>query len=202
MRQFLTTFFKSRLLLLLLVLLPVTGLLYAGWQKNTEGLLSVAPDENWTHLRLDAATAANLLKLKPLHGMPLEAGRLENQVVLITFFASWCPPCRDEFKELAQVLGAFRGEPVEVIGINLFEDFDGFSDDKRLAFFLKKTNPPFTIIKGDQAVSNLFGKVERIPSLFMFDRRGRVAKVFVNTTGGEDSPVKASKLQALIRAML
>lgn len=143
--------------------------------------------------RLDDALRRRLAALPRLHGEALRAGSLEGRVVLVTFFASWCGPCRVELQHLKELRAAYRGFGVEVVAVNRFETFDDLSDHRRLAAYLERLDPAFPVVKGDDAVARAFGGIERIPTLFVFDRQGRPATRFVNARGdGQAAPTLQS----------
>ena len=56
------------------------------------------------------------------------AAALAYRVVVVMFFASWCPPCRPVFAHLNGVIEDCAGRDLSVIGVNLFEDFGGLTD--------------------------------------------------------------------------
>ena len=87
------------------------------------------------------------------------------------------------------------------MAINLFEDFDNFSDDERLATFLELTQPPFTVVKGNDAISQQFGTIRRIPSLFVFDRQGRRVLTFAHERGAQ-ATLDAAALRQVISPLL
>lgn len=87
------------------------------------------------------------------------------------------------------------------MAINLFEDFDDFSDDERLAVFLDLTEPPFTVVKGNDAISQQFGTIRRIPSLFVFDRQGRRVLTFAHERGAQ-ATLDAAVLRQVISPLL
>ncbi len=90
--------------------------------------------------------------------------------VIVTFFASWCPPCRDEFVELNQL--AAKGADTTIIGVNLFEDFGGAKVPARMERFLDHTRPQFPLVVGSQEIRLAFGAIDRIPSIVVFGRSG------------------------------
>ncbi len=148
--------------------------------------------------KLTKATQEILVKLPHLSGESLQFSNFNNNVVVITFFASWCPPCRVELKHLDQLYRKHHTKGLKVIAINYFEDFDDFSNDQKLMKFLKKMQLEFPAIKGDEAISAKFGNITRIPSLFIFNRQGHL--VFKSVTGG--SSISMENLEGIITPLL
>jgi len=101
-------------------------------------------------------------------GSPVTMNKFENKVVVVVFFASWCVPCIKELKHLKTLYHKYHSGGLEVIAINFFEDFDGFSNAKKLQRFLNHLKPEFSVVKGNEAVSLQFGKITRIPTVFVF----------------------------------
>ena len=96
--------------------------------------LAPAADE----IALDPARKA---ALPSLDGPALTAADLADHVVVVNFFASWCPPCDPEFDNLKQVDQDYRGRGVTVISINIFEDYFGDDGGPRLKGFLADKAP-------------------------------------------------------------
>ena len=149
-----------------------------------------------------AAEALAIMQTLPhLNGPKVTAATFDDKVLIVTFFASWCPPCRQEFADLSEIYQEHREDGLEVLAINLFEDFENFSDDERLAVFLDLTKPPFTVVKGNDAISDQFGTIRRIPSLFVFDRQGRRVLTFAHERG-EQATIDAAALRQVISPLL
>ncbi len=149
-----------------------------------------------------AANARAIMQALPhLNGPRVTDATFNGKVLIVTFFASWCPPCRQEFADLRDIYLQYREAGLEVVAINLFEDFDNFSDDERLAAFLRLTQPPFTVVKGNDAISQQFGTIRRIPSLFVFDRQGRRILAFAHERGAQ-ATLDAAVLRQVISPLL
>ncbi len=127
--------------------------------------------------------------------------QFEDRVVVVTFFASWCPPCLDEFKALNVISSEFGPDNITVVALNVFEEFDD-NDEARMQAFLQNTQPEFTVLKGNKDTRELFGGIKRIPTLLVFDRSGRQAFNFVHQRGAEKQSVDASELLDAIRPLI
>ena len=141
-----------------------------------------------------------LRALAHLAGAP--APRLHGRIVVVTFFASWCPPCVEEFGHLKAVHGAYPADKFAILAVNLLEEWGGLSNAGRLARFLERTAPPFTVLRGTEAISRRFGGVDRIPTLFVFDRDGTLAYRFIHRVKATKTNVTGRELRAVIDAMM
>ena len=90
------------------------------------------------------------------------------KVVYVTFWASWCVPCRQEMPYLAQLRLRHEGEGFEVLAINV-------DDDVELAkAFVEEYDMPFPVLRDEgRTVSSKF-KVPGYPTHFLVDRDGRI----------------------------
>jgi thiol-disulfide isomerase/thioredoxin len=143
--------------------------------------------------------AAALGRLALIRG---EAPTLADRVVMVAFFASWCPPCRAEFVHLNSVQRDYGPKGLQVVGVNVFEDFDGQSTPAKLETFLQDASPLFPVLRGDRAIRQTFGNLDRIPTLFVFARDGRLAMVFRHAPGATKTHLSEAELRAAVEPLL
>jgi len=144
----------------------------------------------------------SLLDLKPIGGAPVTASDLAQRPVLITFWASWCPPCRDEFHNFNRITTSYGGRGLLTLGVNVFEDFGGLSSPEKRARFIRQTAPAFQLLEGTDATRAAFGGVSRIPTVMLFDTAGQLAYAFVHEEGATRMHVTYGEMKPVLDALL
>jgi peroxiredoxin len=115
------------------------------------------------------------LTLQTLDGRTATLSELRGQAVLINFWASWCPPCRNEMPAIQQVYEEYRDEGFTVLAINSQEQ------EARVSAFAEPLGLTFPIlIDRDGSVFDAY-QVAALPTTFFVDRAGVIRGV---TTGG------------------
>ena len=133
---------------------------------------------------------AREFSLELLDGTAITLAGLRGKVVMLDFWASWCPPCRQEAPTLAQVYRELQGQPVEFVGIDIWdrwEDAQGFIDRFNVPY------PNGIDSKGSIAID--YG-VRGIPEKFFVDREGTVVKKFVGPMSAETLRAALDELMA------
>jgi thiol-disulfide isomerase/thioredoxin len=96
-----------------------------------------------------------------------------NKVVLVNFWATWCPPCRKEIPELIELQRDYKDRGVEVIGLTV-EDLDMQEGVKA---FVEREQINYRIGFSPEEVFLLFNGADPrgvIPQTFIFDRSGKL----------------------------
>jgi peroxiredoxin len=105
-------------------------------------------------------------------GRSLSLSAYRGKVVLLNFWATWCPPCRAEMPALNRLILETKGRGLEILGVSTDKSVN---DVKK---FLEKNKVDFPILHdGDLSVSKLY-KVFSMPTTFLIDRNGIIVEKF------------------------
>ena len=121
----------------------------------------------------------------------LSLGSLRGKVVLLNFWATWCPPCREEMPSMERLHQEFRDQGLAVAAVDLQES------PKQVARFMKDFRLSFpAVLDADGKVAARY-QVRALPATFLVDRAGRVV---AQALGARNWASPESK--ALIRSLL
>ena len=150
----------------MLALIALLAWASIGSSGNPGGL---AVNSDYFEAEVDAR-AAREFDLQLIGGGTLQLSDLEGKVVLVDFWASWCPPCRAEAPALATVYREFQGQPVEFVGVDIW---DNIGDAE---VFLQQEGVPYpTGFDGEGTIAIDYG-VRGIPEKYFIGRDGFLAK--------------------------
>jgi peroxiredoxin len=116
----------------------------------------------------DRQRAAAAFTLQDIHGHTWEGKDLRGKVVLVNFWSTSCPPCREEMPDLEQLYQRFRGQGLIVLAISGDQPAD-----LRKYLAAQKLSLPL-LIDPDDKVKKQF-RVVGIPKTFLYDREGNLA---------------------------
>lgn len=140
------------------------------------GLLAAPP------VRADAGSPV-ALSFKNLQGKRVHVSDYRNQVVVLNFWATWCPPCRAELPLLLQAQHDYASKGVVILGVSL----DDKHAKKDVEAFVKKQDLDFSIWVGASADDlKTLDMGQAIPATAFIDRDGRiVARILGQMRSGE-----------------
>ncbi len=109
--------------------------------------------------------------MQDLQGRRVESSALAGQVVVVEFWATWCPPCRTTLGWLGEV-GRRYGERVTVLAVAVE------SPEEQVREMTEGLKLPAHVVMGTDERVAPFGTVTGVPTMFVFDQRGKTAAVF------------------------
>jgi len=115
--------------------------------------------------------------LPDLENKPVKLSDFEGQVRIIDFWATWCPPCREEIPHFQALHEQYGDNGLTVIGISL--DQNG---TEAVIPFGRKMKMTYTSVIGNPEVVQAYGGIQYIPTTFMIDKRGLIFRKYVGYT--------------------
>ncbi len=126
-------------------------------------------------LMLKEGAKAPDFSLPKLGGGTVSMADLKGKVVVVNFWATWCPPCLKEMPMLNELSATYKDQGVVMLGLSL--DEEGLSVTEP---FVKKLGITYDIVESDKKTYQAYGNILTIPHTFVIDRNGIVAKRLVN----------------------
>jgi thiol-disulfide isomerase/thioredoxin len=137
-------------------------------------------------------TKAPALSIRDTRGRTFRLSAHKGKVVLINFWATWCPPCRAEIPELIRMQAEYRSQGLQIIGITYPPQ--NLSAVRKFAAKLR-INYPVAI--GSTRTKLLFTESENLPITIVVDRAGNVADIIEGILLPEEFE---TKIKPLIKA--
>lgn len=128
--------------------------------------------------------------LSDIKGGEKKLSDFQGKVLIIDFWATWCPPCRQEIPHFISLYDQYKSKGLEIIGISL--DQNGV---KTVSEFIAKNKINYTVLMGNEKVNDLYGGIAAIPTTFIVDREGNIKAKYIGYT---DKEVFENKIKGLL----
>lgn len=112
--------------------------------------------------------------LNTLNGELVKLSDLKGQVVIVNFWATWCPPCREEIPSMMKLNAAMAGKPFRMLCVSIDEGGKVAVEE----FFRKSGFSLPVLMDSDKRVGKLYG-ITGVPETFVIDKRGVILKKVV-----------------------
>jgi thiol-disulfide isomerase/thioredoxin len=129
--------------------------------------------------------------LTDLNGRVVNSADLRGKVVLMNFWATWCPPCRAEIPDLIKLQEKYRDQLV-VVGVS--ED-EGPIDPVRAFVAEQRMNYPVAMTTPE--LRKIFRGVTALPTTFVIDREGKIAQKHVGLLNAQTTELETQVLAGL-----
>lgn len=147
--------------LLILAILSIAALLagaalLCNWFFQTAGVSETAPE--W--------------QLNDVDGNPMKLSDFKGKVVILDFWATWCPPCREEIPGFIALQEKYGDGGLTIIGVSL---------DKQgplvVKSFMRRFGMNYPVVMGDEKIFADYGGIEALPTTFIIDRQGNIVTI-------------------------
>jgi thiol-disulfide isomerase/thioredoxin len=137
-------------------------------------LLALALTVSDADAQIRAGMVAPDIDLKTLSGARFQLSALKGHPVVMTFWGSWCPPCREEFPELAEAFRKYHAGGLEVVAVN---QRDQELSTAAVEKFVAEFSAPFTIVLDDKGRSRRAYRLIGLPTTVFIDTAGVITRV-------------------------
>lgn len=149
------------------------------------GVLETRQDQN-------AATSLDQINLLDLDGNKQSLSQWQGKVLLVNFWATWCPPCREEIPVFLSLRKKFSSDGFEVVGISI-------DDANKVKQYRRSMQIDYPLLDGEQSgmplMVSLGNPTGGLPFSVLYDRNGDVVQIKTGAYGHQE-------LQDLIEKLL
>lgn len=106
--------------------------------------------------------------------------QFKDKVVLLNFFATWCPPCKAEIPHLINLRNKYK-DNFEIIALDMGEKNGVVSDAQKIKDFISEYNINYNVASENNnfKIADMMGGVNVIPTMFLFDTTGKTIQKYV-----------------------
>ena len=162
------------LVLVLIVVFAGAFLLYRNWQAGMDSKKAATEAPSTLAPGTAGARTAPPFSLKDTNGNVYSSTQFSGKPTVINFFATWCPPCRNEIPGFVEVYNRHKEKGLELIGISLDTDTRG-----ELPGFITSHGIAYRILFGDLSTARAYGGVKSIPTTFFVGKDGEIKNVHI-----------------------
>ena len=112
--------------------------------------------------------------LKDLNNQTVTLANFKDKIVIINFWATWCPPCQKEIPDLISLYKTYQGQGVVVVGIAIDEE-----GSKVVNPFVEEYKMNYPVLLGNEQVVSDYGGMAAVPTSFLMDKSGNIYKYYM-----------------------
>jgi peroxiredoxin len=126
---------------------------------------------------METAKLAPSWELQDLDGKTVHSADFAGKVIVLDFWATWCPPCRGEIPGFIALQRKYSAQGFAVVGVSVDE-----AGVKTVKAFAQKEGINYPIVLTDSKVVDAYGGIDGLPTTFIIDRSGHIVKQHLGFT--------------------
>jgi peroxiredoxin len=107
--------------------------------------------------------------LTDLQGNLVKLSDLRGKAVVLNFWATWCPPCKEEIPWLVDMQKRYGSQGLQIVGVSMDD-----GDPKDVVKFAAANSINYPVLFGEDKVADQYGGIDYLPTTFYIDRNGVV----------------------------
>ncbi len=119
--------------------------------------------------------------LKDANGKPVKLSDYRGKAIILDFWATWCGPCKVEIPWFIEFQRKYKDKGLVVLGVASGDEEWGVVKP-----FVDKMKINYPVVQGNDMTADLYGGIEALPTTFIIDRDGRIAKIHIGLAAKED----------------
>jgi len=124
-------------------------------------------------------------------GKKIKLSNFRGKVVVLDFWATWCPPCKAEIPDFIKLYSKYKDDGFQMLGVSL--DQGGLKD---VVPFIKDYGINYPVVLGTEEIVSAYGGIRGIPTTFVIDKKGYVRDEF---EGYRPAPVFEKDIEQLTK---
>jgi len=137
------------------------------------GNRSIASDAN----QIESPKPSPGWELQDLDGKTIHSSDFNGKVVVLDFWATWCPPCRAEIPGFIELQKKYQTQGLVVVGVSVDQ-----AGSDTVKSFAKKLGVNYPVVLTDAKIDAAYGGIDGLPTTFIIDRTGHIVKQHVGFT--------------------
>ena len=126
-------------------------------------------------------TPAPDFQLTDLQGHTLKLSDLRGKAVVLNFWATWCPPCKEEIPWFVELQKRYGAQGLQVVGVSMDD-----GNKKDVEQFAAENSINYPVLFGKEQVAEQYGGIDYLPTTFYIDRNGIVLNRVFGQPGREE----------------